>query len=244
MTQKKKDALVAPGPAPARGGLSEDRVAGYLRRHPDFFARHADVLAAMTPPARWQGDRVVDMQRFVLERLRDEVESLRACAQEIIETSRSNLSSQTRAHAAVLAMLAAGDFEHMVRVVNDDMPLLLDVDVVAIGFEAGSKPVAGVVGEDIRGFAAGTVDSLLGGADQDVVLVRDMTDDGTVFAAAAGLVHSAALARLRPNPTTPVGLLALGSRKRAFHPGQGTELIRFMARMLECCVHGWREKPA
>ena len=82
------------------------------------------------------------------------------------------------------------------------------------------------------------------GPDQAVGLVRDMPDDGTVFAAAAGLVHSAALARLRPNLTTPVGLLALGSRKRAFHPGQGTELIRFMARMLECCVHGWREKPA
>ena len=244
MTQKKKDALVAPGPAPARGGLSEDRVAGYLRRHPDFFTRHADVLAAMTPPARWQGDGVVDMQRFILERLRDEVESLRACAQEIIETSRSNLSSQTRAHAAVLAMLAAGDFEHMVRVVNDDLPLLLDVDVVAIGFETGSRPVAGVDGADVRRFAGGTVDRLLGGADQDVALVRDMTDDGMVFAAAAGLVRSAALARLRPNPTTPVGLLALGSRKRAFHPGQGSELIRFMARMLECCVHGWREKPA
>ncbi len=242
MTQKKKDALAAQASAPARGGLSEDRVAGYLRRHPDFFTRHADVLATMTPPARWQGDRVVDMQRFVLERLREEVESLRACAREIIETSRSNLSSQTRAHAAVLAMLAAVDFEHMVRVVNDDLPLLLDVDVVAIGFETGS--MADVVSADVRRFAGGTVDRLLGGADQDVALVRDMTDDGTVFAAAAGLVHSAALARLRPNPTTPVGLLALGSRRRAFHPGQGTELIRFMARMLECCVHGWREKPA
>ncbi len=240
MTQKKKDALVAP--APARGGLSEARVAGYLRRHPDFFTRHADVLGTMTPPARWQGDRVVDMQRFVLERLRDEVESLRACAQEIIETSRSNLSSQTRSHAAVLALLAAGDFEHMVRVVNDDLPLLLDVDVVAIGFE--TDPTAGMVTADVRRFAGGTVDRLLGGADQDVALVRDMADDGTVFAAAAGLVRSAALARLRPNPTTPVGLLALGSRKRAFDPGQGTELIRFMARMLECCVHGWREKPA
>ncbi len=242
MTQKKEDALVAQTPAPAKGGLSDDRVADYLRRHPDFFTRHADVLAAMTPPARWQGDRVVDMQRFVLERLRDEVESLRACAHEVIKTSRSNLSSQTRSHAAVLALLAAGDFEHMVRVVNDDLPLLLDVDVVAIGFETG--PTAGMVTADVRRFAGGTVDRLLGGADQDVALVRDMADDGTVFGAAAGLVRSAALARLRPNPTTPVGLLALGSRKRAFHPGQGTELIGFMARMLECCVHGWREKPA
>ena len=111
-------------------------------------------------------------------------------------------------------------------------------------WENDRPPVAGVVGEDVRLFAGGTVDRLLGGADQDVALVRDMTDDGTVFAAAAGLVRSAALARLRPDPTTPVGLLALGSRKRAFHPGQGTELIGFMARMLECCVHGWRERPA
>ena len=35
----------------------------------------------------------------------------------------------------------------------------------------------------------------------------------------------------------PVGLLGFGCRRDgAFHPGQGTELLRFLAKIVEVCV--------
>ena len=105
MTAKSRDPARAG--SHAAEGLGEDRVGAYLLEHPDFLVRHPHVLKAMTVPSRASGDGVVDMQHFMLERLREEIGDLRDCAQDVIETSRYNMSVQTRTHAAVLALLAA-----------------------------------------------------------------------------------------------------------------------------------------
>ncbi len=244
MTGKGKDGTAAEDTGDAADGPSEQQVADHLRNHPDFLVRHPDILETLAPPARWSGDGVVDMQRYLLDQMRGEMGDLRDCVQDVIETSRHNLSTQTRTHAAVLALLSANDLEQMVRIVAEDLPLLLDVDVVALGFERTPPGVAKLVSSHVQRFDEGFVDHLLG-TDHDVVLRREMGDDGTVFGAGSGLVQSAALARVRRGAQAPVGLLALGSRgPSAFHPGQGTELITFLARVVERLVHRWLESPA
>ena len=223
--------------------LSDEQVAAYLQRHADFLVRHPEVFDGLTPPARWDGEDVVDIQQHMLERLRDEMEELRRCASDLIETSRSNMSNQTRTHAAVLALLGTADFEHTLRIIRDDLPLLLSVDVVTVGFEPAAKPLAGLALPDIQRLPEGAVDRLLGDG-QDVALHRKMADDGTVFGAASGLVRSAAMARVRPGRSIPVGVLALGTRRHdTFHPGQGTELLGFLALVVERCIHRWLDGP-
>jgi uncharacterized protein YigA (DUF484 family) len=38
----------------------------------------------------------------------------------------------------------------------------------------------------------------------------------------------------------PPGILAFGSRQTGkFHQGQGTELLSFLGRAVECALHGW-----
>ena len=101
-------AVTDPGPD---AGLTDEQVVAYLREHPDFFAQRAALLQIMTPPARWSGDTVVDMQRYMVESLRGEIAGLRDCANEVIETSRANLAIQSRTHAAVLALVAAPDLD-------------------------------------------------------------------------------------------------------------------------------------
>lgn len=214
--------------------LSDQRVETYLRDHPDFFMPRADLLQAMTPPARWSGDTVVDMQRYVVESLRGEIAGLRDCANEVIETSRANLATQSRTHAAVLALVAAPDLEAMVRAVADDLPILLDVDVALLSVEPGPGVETIIAG--VGRLRPGDVDRFLG-TGRDVALYREMVDDGTVFGAGAGLVRSAALTRVRCGEDGPVGILAFGSRREgAFHPGQGTELLRFLSRVVEACL--------
>lgn len=237
MTRKTDEPAAKNATRPEGAGMSGDTVAEYLKSHPDFFADRLELLSEMAAPARWSGDGVVDMQRFLLERRLGEIEELRNCAQEVIETSRTNMSVQTRTHAAVLALLAVKDLDQLGRVVDDDLPLLLDVDAVVLGLEpgAGAKRVIAAAPE-ATALADGTVDALLG-VDENVRLFRDMADDGSVFGSAAGLVRSAAVARLRPSLQVPPGFIALGSRGSAFHPGQGTELIGFMARVFEQCLH-------
>ena len=257
MTGKNEKPAVETAPEPEQ--ISGDAVANYLRRHPDFFNDRLDLLSEMSAPSRWTGDGVVDMQRYLADRRLGEIDDLRNCAQEVIETSRSNMSVQTRTHAAVLAMLSAADLEHLLRVINDDLPLLLDVDVVTLGIEAPGSLESGL--QAVRGKALGAllalaevqklpqggVDGILG-AEENVRLLKDIGDGtevgGTLFGAAAGLARSAALARLRPGREVPAGLVALGSRGSAFRPGQGTELIGFLARVLESCLHRLVEASA
>ena len=258
MGRKTDKPVVVDDQAPAED-VSGDAVADYLRRHPDFFTGRLDLLSDMAVPDRWSDDSVVDMQRFLAERRLGVIDDLRNCAQEVIETSRTNMSVQTRTHAAVLAMLSAADLEHLLRVINDDLPLLLDVDVVTLGIEAPGSPESGlqaVPGKalgallalaEVQKLPQGGVDGILG-AEENVRLLRDIGSETEVgdmlFGAAAGLARSAALARLRPGREVPAGLVALGSRGSAFRPGQGTELIGFLARVLESCLHRLVEAPA
>ena len=219
---------------PASVEPSDEQVEGYLREHPEFFIERAALLQSMTPPARWSGDTVIDLHRFMVESLRDEISGLRDCANGVIETSRANLATQTRTHAAVLALVAASDLDQFVRAVTDDLPILLDVDVAVIGIEPGLglQPMVGGIGR----LRTGDVDRHLG-TGHDVALYREMVDDGTIFGAGAGLVHSAAFARVRCGEGAPAALLAFGSRRDgSFHPGQGTELLRFLAKVAEVCL--------
>jgi uncharacterized protein YigA (DUF484 family) len=215
--------------------LDEETVLAFLSRNPDFLARHPDVLARMAAPARWSGDGVVDMQQFLLDRRSVEMAELRDAAEHVIETSRTNMSVQMRTHGAVLSLLAARTWEDMLRIVTQDWTLLLDVDAVVLGLEAGADADARFLDTDVTRLEAGYVDRVLDGG-QEVRLFRQIADDGTLFGEAAGIVHSAAVARIHAGNVWPAGLLALGARSDVFHPGQGTEMISFLCRVLESCL--------
>ena len=216
--------------------LDETDVVEYLRQNPQFFQKHADIMSEVIAPERWTGDGVVDLQRVMLDRNSSELDELRNCAQEVIETSRSNMSTQARTHASVLAAVTAKNFEHLVKIINIDWPVLLNVDIVSIGFEPSNASGRRMISEHIRQLPSGEVDRLIG-IDQDICLFSEISDNGTLFNSNSGLVHSAAVARIRPSRSTPIGLMALGSHGDVFHPRQGSELIGFLVRVLEILIY-------
>jgi len=244
MSGNPEDTTAESNPAPDQQTVTEEDVAGYLQRNPEFFAKHPDVFEEMTPPARWGGDDVIDLNQVRVKHLRGEINTLRSTALDLISISRSNMSSQARTLAAALAILEAGDLEELLRVIGENLSFILDVDVVTVTFERGQRPLAGLTSPHIGRLSSAGVDDLLG-AGQNVVLTDEILVGETIFGAGAGLVRSAALARLRPGGTTPPGLLALGSREAsAFHPGLGSDLVAFLASVLEQCLHKWLEEPA
>ena len=215
--------------------LSGEQVSNFLSNNPNFFEENPDTFKSIKIPSRWTGDGIADMQKFMLEQLRGEIDNLRDCAQDVIETSRTNMSVQTRTHTAVLALLSASSFNQLISVIIKDFPLLLDIHVANIGFEPANSREAELQNDAVTCYLPGDIDQLTG-QDEDVILMQNVNDDGSLFGEEAGLVHSAALARLRPGLRTPTGLLALGARGSAFYPGQGTELIGFLARIIERCL--------
>ena len=216
---------------------SADQVEAYLKEHPDFLTHHESLLDQMTPPMRWSGDKVVDLQSYMLDRLRGEQDDLKDATNLLISTTRANMLIQTRAHASVMSLLDALDFDDLIHTVCFDLPILLDVDAVSLCFETASNGFPVLGDTDIRWFSAGTIDKVLGHENEFAKLLEHTSDDGSVFGEAAGIVRSAALARIGPSGSLPAGLIALGSRiKGSFHGGQGTDLLLFLARVLEHCL--------
>lgn len=224
--------------------VTASEVASYLRKHPDFLTEHPDLVAALIPPAQQRGDGILDMQYFMLQRLKADVARLKSQQRALIATSRSNLSSQARIHAAVLALISATTFEQLLQVVTTDLAAMLDVDVVTIGVESPAGNHVRMPLSGIQLLRPGTVDALLG-PERDVLLRADVEGDPGLFGSGAGLVRSLALLRITVAEHAPMGLLCIGTRKpEKFHPGQGTELLGFLARVLETTLGAWLDIAA
>ncbi|MFM2042160.1 MAG: hypothetical protein RLY86_736 [Pseudomonadota bacterium] len=254
---------MAHGPitSPLGDDLTAEDVAAYLRENPDFLARRTDLIPLLVPPSADRGQGVVDMQVFLLERLRVELAGAQAQQRELIATTRANLNNQNRVHAAALFLLDAQDLSQLFRTVTTDLAVLLDLDVTALvvegdGGEAGlaDQNVLDPAGLDPAGLdhagvlpvPPGMIDQWLGR--RDVLLNADIEGLVEIYGPrAAPAVRSEALVRLRlgPGGEGPQGLLALGSREPdMFHPGQGTELLTFLARVVERVVRLHQVIPA
>lgn len=211
-----------------------EQVALFLRNNPDFLLVQPDLLHDLAAPLRWTGDKIVDFQRFMVDMLRGELAGIRDCASAVIETSRNNMSIQAQTHAAVLALVAAHDMEELVRVVSEDLPDLLDVDTAVLAFEP--MPAVDKAVSAICPLAEGDVDALLGPG-RDSRLMSILGDEDLLFAGSDQPIRSAALARVNLGEDGVPGLLALGSfNAQFFQPGQGTDLLMFLARIVEVCL--------
>ncbi len=225
-------------------GLSDEQVIAYLRRHADFLASHPELLDVLTPPSRAVGDGVVDIQTFMIQRLRDEIEQLRQHQSELLASSRKNRSKQSQVHAAVVEMLGATTLEHLIEVVTVDFVRTLGVDVVTLCVEYSDDGTEPCRRAGVYCLEKGTIDDTLGRG-RDILLAADTDGDPRIFGAGAGLVHSVALLRLRLGRKAPNCLLALGARQPGkFQPAQeGTEIFGFLARTLEHSLREWLDLP-
>ena len=220
-----------PGSSPAEtgaDGITGAQVADYIRAHPSFLSTHSDLLRTLTPSPRYEGGNVVDMQAFIIERLRTDHDDL-------LTTNRGNMAGQSRVHEAALSFLSAHSLEHLVHLVTTDLAVILGLDVVVFCVEsAEAKSVAGV-----RVLPLGTVNRLLDGG-HEVRLDGEAEVDPAVYGGMGSLVRSQALIRFKFGCRESTGLLALGSREEdKFHAHQDKELLTFLARVTEYCVCSW-----
>ena len=237
---RKKRAREAPGKAADKPTAAD--VGAYLSANPDFIADHPEILDSLVPDRRDFGGGVVDMQGILIDRLRSENKRFRSSHDDLLATGRANLASQSRIHGAILSLLEVRSFRELMDVATTDLAIKLDVDVVILGVE-NENGIAERSVSGIRLLAPGTVDRLMGEG-QDLVLNPHCRGRKVLYGPAKGLVSSEALLRLHASPEAPTGLLALGTRHGGrFDPEQGTELLGFLAQVLELCIRTWLGLP-
>jgi len=227
--------------------LTDAQVVRFLRENPDFLERYPQLLSVIRAPERQFKDadeasgEVVDLQGAMLSRMRSELAQREEQSSELIDASRANLQSQNRVHAAVIAILSARSLDHMIEILTIDLAGLLNVDAVALCLEGGM--VTPTSAQGVRVVPVGTIDKILD-VSRTVSLRENVEGDRRIYGEAAGLVRSEAMLRLSVREDAPCALLAMGSREPdRFHTGQGSELLTFLARILEHSIRTWLDLP-
>lgn len=230
------------GPSPA-ADLKPADVAAFLRRNPDFLVHHPDVAAGLKTPGREIGQGVADLQSFIVEKLRGDIGKMRLTQRKLIATSRNNLVSQGRVHSAVIALLGARSFEDFITIITEELAGILDVDAVGLAIETPRSDIGMAANSGVQVVPPGTLDEVMD--EDDVVLRADVVGDSRLYGeAAAGLVRSDVLVRLQIGTGAPPALLCMGARRPGiFHPGQGTELVGFLAQVIELTMRAWLDLP-
>ena len=242
MTDRTPDDKAASKPGvTAAGDVTEAQVRAYLRAHPKLLLNNPKNLSEIAPDRRFDSGTVVDMQRFVVQRLRRQVDELKASSEHLVTTTRSNMSILEKTHDCALAILEADGFPALGQLLVEEIPLFLGVDAAAVGVEVDSNTGGLPTGADLalRPLTPGTVDMLIGSTEPN--RLRTKADGGTaLYGAAEGLVVSDALVRLEPKGAMPVGLFAVGSHDEGyFSKDQGTELLGFLAEVVRYAVARW-----
>lgn len=174
----------------------------------------------------------------MIKRLKDDKEEVIESAKEIVETSRLNMSNQARIHQAVLMLLEATSFEDFIQTITMDIVSLLGIDIISLVVEAEGDVIPHIDISGVKAVTSGTVNLLL--ADKNILLESHMNGIDNIYGGGAGLVKSQLLMRLPIAQGMPPVMLAFGSRDpEMFTPGQGTELVEFLARVIERCLYNW-----
>jgi uncharacterized protein len=221
--------------------VTVDDVVAYLKAHPDFFDKHAELAGelALTPKA----PGVIDMQQAILKRLRSEIDRLKSERTEIIANSKQNQIVQNRIQAAVISIIQAPSFEKMIHVVTHELPELLDVDFITLAIEASGDAPKRLPVRGVYVLAPGAIDMAIG-EDKQARLRSNIAGEDAFFGEISRFVQSDVLLRLRVSAGSPDGVMCFGSRNpEAFGPDMATELLFFLAKVLENTIRAWLDLP-
>jgi len=109
---------------------AEQAVVDYLLAHPDFFERHADLLASLS--IQHASGSAVSLVERQLGLLRGKGEQLRTQLQQLIDVARENEVLHERLHRLTLALLDARDLAALQDTLRRELQTLFQADAVAL----------------------------------------------------------------------------------------------------------------
>ena len=224
--------------------LTDTDILNWLKDNPDFLSRNPEALDFLMPPSENGGARTVaDFQQFLVQKLREDKESVLNNTRELVEISRENMSSIARIHDASLKLIEAHSFQEFVHTIIHDLSPVLGTDMAVLAVESSEYDAMTMHTSGVRVVPQGTVDQWMGG--RPVALNAHIQGNPDLYAGGATLIQSEALLRVDISLNTPAAILAFGSRDpEFFREGQATDLVGYLARVCERCFRLWLDLPA
>jgi len=208
--------------------ITEDDIAHYLSNTPDFFVRHAELLAAVqfTSP---HGNRAVGLQERQAEMLREKIKALEQRIMEMIRNGSENVMLSDKILRWARSLLMTTDLHALPSAIEQDIQNQFAVPQVGMRLwgmapEYAGLTVAQEVSEDAKVFASSLMEPFCG-LNTGFEAVGWLEDPATVTSLALIPLRGGAPGSMSP----AFGMLVLASPDaHRFHSGMGTD---FLARL-------------
>ena len=172
--------------------------------------------------------QLLSFEDHALARLRERVAAAEEAREDLLAFARGQSGAVAAIHQAVLAVLEASDFDHLLHIVVQEWPLILGLDAVALGLIAGNRGFR-VDSSGVQHCEAALLRQLMSG--DDPVELRSVERGHPLFGPASDLIGAEALIHL-PD-ATPEAILLLGQRGTQSLDGRhGSELLLFLGASL------------
>jgi hypothetical protein len=222
--------------APLTETISEDSIADYLKRHPDFFERHGALVLSLRLPHRAGGASISLVERQV-SMLRQRNAQLERQLKDLVAVAKQNDALVEKIHQLCLKLMRAPSvaerLERLETGLREDFAaeravLVLFPEAPAGAVRDGFVRRLGVDDPDVRPFA-----TFLRAAKPRCGPLRDRQKN--IFERDADTVSSAAFVPL--GPESRLGFLIIGSRDPDhFHPGKRMDFLARLGEVLSVAL--------
>jgi uncharacterized protein YigA (DUF484 family) len=205
--------------------ITEDDIANYLANTPDFFLRHAELLAAVQLNSP-HGQRAVSLQERQAEMLREKIKLLEQRVMEMLRHGNDNVILSNKIIRWAGNLLQGSDLRQLPRQLAIDIEQQFAVPQVGlrlwdVAADYAAEPYAQGVSDDLKSFATSLTEPFCG---------LNTGFESVNWLETPATITSLALIPLRAGPTgstSPAfGLLVLASGDaQRFTSGMGTDFL-------------------
>lgn len=222
--------------------ITEDDIANYLANTPDFFQRHAELLASVQLNSP-HGNRAVSLQERQAEMLREKIKVLELRVMEMVRNGSENMVIADRLQRWARQLLLVRSSRALPATIVAEIRSQFMVPQVALkvwGVDGRyvDEPFAQGVSEDARSFASSLTQPYCG-VNSGFETVNWLEDPSTVM--------SLAMIPLREGPINGAnpafGMLVLASPDpQRFASGMGTDFLERIAELASAALSRLREE--
>lgn len=211
--------------------ITEDDLANYLANSPDFFERHAELLASvhLTSP---HGNRAVSLQERQAEMLREKIKALEHRIMDMVRYGNENMLISDRIHRWATSLLLVQSTRALPATLVTELQSQFMVPQVAlkvwdVDARYADEPFAQGVSEDAKSFASSLTQPYCG-VHSGIEAVSWLDDPATAMSIALIPLRAGA-----PNGPAPAfGMLVLASPDpQRFASGLGTDFLERIAEL-------------
>ncbi|OYU68611.1 MAG: hypothetical protein CFE28_00500 [Alphaproteobacteria bacterium PA2] len=217
-------------------GFEPEEVRSFLFQNPDFLQHDSELLGELGL-RRVNSDNVIEFGPAALARVHEAHRRESHARQTLEATAQANFAAQAQTHGAVVDVLDARNHADLARRVDELAQVRFGLTAGVVALEGPNRTPAGWLT-----LPEGGVDEVIG--HQRVARMGFQPTAIGLFGERAPQVASMAMVRLAIWEPARVGVLAFGSDDpEGFTPDMGSELVAFLARVVERTAERWPVMP-